>query len=352
MTAPGELAIREFPLPELGPEDGLLRPELAGICGTDCKIFSGSIPAPLPLILGHEIVGVVVAAGRGMAERLQIGAGDRVVVETSVPCWSCRECWSGEYRFCARRRAYGINTPTSDPPGIWGALAERMYLAPGSIVHRVPDGMSATRALVATLLANGVEWLARLGGLRAGDTVAIQGCGPQGLAAVAIARQVAARRVVVTGLMRDAARLALARRLGADLVLQADVQDVREAVLDLTGGRGADVVLDVTGAPDSPALSTRLVRTRGTVVLAGLTGGRGSELMLDDVVNRQVRLQGAFVKGDAAFRSALVIADALGPDHPVDEIVSHVFPLDHTLAALNAACRDRAPDFVKAAVRI
>jgi alcohol dehydrogenase len=350
LTRPGTLEITEFGPPSLGHHDGLLRPEIAGICGTDCKIFAGEIPAPLPLILGHEIVGQIAEIGEQMAERLDVRRGDRVVVETSVPCWSCRDCWSGEYRFCLRRRAYGINVPTSQVPSLWGALAERMYLAPGSIVHRVPAGMDATRALVATLLANGVEWLTNLGGMRVGDTVVMQGCGPQGLAAVVIARRAGASHIVVTGLPRDEARLALARRLGADTVLDSQIQDVTSAVRDLTGGRGADVVLDVTGAAGSPALSVRLVRSRGTVVLAGLSGGRRSELPLDEVVNRQIRLQGAFVKGDAAFRAALDIADQLGPDHPVDDIVSHRFPLDDASGALKAACGERAPDFVKAAV--
>ena len=184
-----------------------------GICGTDCKIASGAISVPYPIILGHELVGVIAEAGASMAARMRVSVGDRVVVETSVPCWSCRQCWTGDYRFCRRRRAYGINTPIGQSPGLWGGLAEAMYLAPGSIVHRVPTAMTARRALVATLLANGIEWVQNLGGLRVGDSVIVQGSGPQGLAAVAVARLAGAARVVVTGLARDAGRLALARRL-------------------------------------------------------------------------------------------------------------------------------------------
>ncbi|MGH2456250.1 MAG: zinc-dependent alcohol dehydrogenase [Candidatus Limnocylindria bacterium] len=349
LDAPGEIRIRELPMPVPGPEDALLRPRLVGICGTDCKIYDGSIPVPYPLILGHEIVGEVTEMGAAAADRLGLERGDLVVAETSVPCWSCRQCRSGDYRFCSRRRAYGINTPITEPPGLWGGLAECMYLAPGSILHRVPAGMTPKRALVATLLANGIEWVQALGGLRAGDAVVIQGCGPQGLAAAVAARAAGASRVIMTGLGRDAARLQLAARLGVDTTLIADQEDVAAWVTNHTEG-GADVVLDVTGAPASPAVSVRMVRTRGTLVLAGLSGGRMSELRLDDVVNREIRIQGAFVKGEAAFRSALALAGQLGPDHPVDEIVSHVFPLGSLADAITAACTDRTPAFIKAAI--
>jgi alcohol dehydrogenase len=352
LDVPGVLALRELPLPSIGPHEALLRPELVGVCGTDCKILAGSIPVPYPLILGHEIVGVVTDLGSDAGERLGVAVGDRVVAETSVPCWSCRPCRSGDYRFCPRRRAYGINTPITEPPGLWGALAERMYVAPGSILHRVPAGMAPKRALMATLLANGLEWVQALGGLRVGDTVVIQGCGPQGLAALLGARQAGAARVIVTGLERDAARLELASRLGADLALTAEHGNLVERVMALTGGVGADLVLDVTGDSGSPVTSVTLVRTRGTLVLAGLSGGRSSELVLDDVVNREIRLQGAFVKGEGAFRSALALAERLPADHPIDEVVSHVFPLAQADKAIEAACGAPTPGFVKAAVSI
>jgi threonine dehydrogenase-like Zn-dependent dehydrogenase len=352
LTAPRQIELVDLPVPAVGADDGLLRPELVGICGTDCKLQSGVIPAPTPLILGHEIVGVIAEVGEIMAERLGVGPGDRVVVETSVPCWSCRECWSGEYRFCPRRRAYGINTSIATPPGLWGALAERMYLAPGAIVHRIPAAMTTTRALVSTLLANGVEWLQYLGGLRAGDRVVILGCGPQGLAAALIALHAGAGSVVVTGLHSDAARLNLARRLGVSLAMEADADDVPRTVLELTEGLGADLVLDVTGDPEGPARSIQLARTRGTVVLAGLSGRKPSSFVPDDVVNRQIRVQGAFVKGDRAFRAALTIAHGLGAQHAIDEIVSDLFPLERAADAISSACVSRDAHFVKAAVTI
>ena len=352
LEAPGLLRMRELPVPRGATDAAVLRPELVGICGTDCKIYSGAMTVPYPIILGHEIVGVLSEVGQVAEERTGVRAGDRVVAETSVPCWSCRHCRSGDYRFCRRRRAYGINTPITEPPGLWGGLAEAMHIAPGSILHRVPPEMSSRRALISTLLANGVEWVQNLGGLRVGDTIVIQGCGPQGLAAVVAAREAGASMVVVTGLERDAARLALAARLGAEVTIVADRDEVLERVMGLTDGDGADVVLDVTGAPQSPATSAGLARIRGTLVLAGLSGGRASELWLDDVVNREIRIQGAFVKGESAFRAALALAARLPAGHAVDEIVSHVFPLAAADEAIAAACTDRQPGFIKAAIAI
>ena len=120
----------DLPLPAVTADDGVLRPELVGICGTDCKIASGAISVPYPIILGHELVGVIAEVGTSMAERMRVSVGDRVIVETSVPCWSCRQCWTGDYRFCRRRHAYGINTPIGQSPGLWVGSLKRCTSPP------------------------------------------------------------------------------------------------------------------------------------------------------------------------------------------------------------------------------
>jgi threonine dehydrogenase-like Zn-dependent dehydrogenase len=185
-----------------------------------------------------------------------------------------------------------------------------------------------------------------------GDTVVIQGCGPQGLAATVIARLSGAGRVLVTGLARDSARLELARALGATEVVVADQEDVAGRVREATGGRMADVVLDVSGSAAATAVSVELVRTLGTVVLAGLAGKDAvAPIRVDQLVWNEIRVQGVYVKGEAAYAKALELIEAQDGRYPIDRIVSHVFPLARSEEAIRAAA-GQLPDrtFVKAAI--
>lgn len=352
LASPEQLELRRFPVPAIGPDEALLRVELAGVCGTDWKYFSGKLTTPYPIILGHEILGEVAEIGSAAAERHQVRRGDRVLVEGSVPCWSCGRCRSGEYRFCQRKRGYGTRTPTTVEPHLWGAMAEYMYLAPGSILHRVPHGVAPGTAIAGALLANGIEWLRDRGNVTIGDTVVIQGCGPQGLAATVIARLSGAGRVLVTGLARDSARLELARALGATEVVVADREDVAERVRQATGGRMADVVLDVSGSAAATAVSVGLVRPLGTVVLAGLAGKDAvAPIRVDQLVWNEIRLQGVYVKGEAAYAKALELIETHDGEYPIDRIVSHVFPLARSEEAIRAAAGQFPdPTFVKAAI--
>lgn len=352
LEAPETLVIREFPLPTIGPEDGLLRIEMAGVCGTDWKYFSGKLANAIPLILGHEILGRVAEIGETAAAKWGVRVGDRVLVEGSVPCWSCRRCRSGEYRFCQRKNGYGLNTSSTTPPHLWGAMAEYMYLAPGSILHRITPDVPAGTAIAAALLANGIEWLRDRGGVTLGDDVVIQGCGPQGLAATVIAREVGARRIIVTGLARDTARLELAGRLGATDTICVDREDTEGRVREITGGRMADVCLDVAGSALATPVSIKLVRTLGTVVLAGLAGKDAiAQMPMDHIVWNEIRIQGVYVKGEAAYAKAIDFIETRAAHYPVNEIVSHTFPLERAEDAIRAAAGQNVPaGFVKAAI--
>jgi alcohol dehydrogenase len=350
LEGPKTLRMRTLPLPSIGPDEALLRVEMAGVCGTDVKYFGGTLPLPYPVILGHEILGSIAAIGERAAARYQAGEGDRVLVEGSVPCWSCGRCRSGEYRFCRHKRTYGSRTSIAEAPGLWGALAEYMYLAPGSILHRIPRDVAPQSAISAALLANGVEWLVQKGGASLGDRVVIQGSGPQGLAAVAVAAEIGARQIIVTGLATDATRLALARELGAHHTIVADESDARSEVTRLTDGDLADVVLDVTGSTAAVATSMDMVRTLGTVVVAGLAGKDARvSFDIDRLVWNEIRLQGVYVKGEAAYAKALELIDRAGSRLPIERIVSHLYPLEEAESAILAA-GSGGEGFVKAAV--
>jgi alcohol dehydrogenase len=352
LEAPEQMALREYPLPDLGPDDALLRIEMVGVCGTDWKYFSGKLRVPYPIILGHEILGRIAAIGDRAADRYRVGIGDRVLVEGSVPCWSCGRCRSGEYRFCERRQGYGTRTPATKPPYLWGAMSEYLFLAPGSIVHQISPDVPAGTAVAAALVANGIEWLRDRGNVTLGDDVVIQGCGPQGLAATIVARESGARRIIVTGLARDTARLDLARRMGATHTIVADQEDVEEQVREITAGRMADVCLDVSGSTSAPPISVRVVRALGTVVLGGLAGKDAvTPMLLDQIVWNEIRLQGVYVKGERAYSKAIDFIETRAAEYPVHEIVSHTWPLEEAEQAIRAAAGQRQPPgFVKAAI--
>jgi threonine dehydrogenase-like Zn-dependent dehydrogenase len=265
-------------MPEI-PEDGaLLKMEVAGICGTDVKMYAHPV-IQAPVIMGHENVGTIVHAGRGFVERQGLGEGDRVFVEHYVACYRCEWCRLGEYRHCeatdwrtnpdARRYGY---TSCEHPYHLWGGFSQYMYLPWNCVIHKVPDAVTQEEAGVITPLSNGVEWALNDAGVGFMSTVLIQGPGQQGLSQVVACRQAGAALIIVTGTGRDNARLELAKQLGADHTVDVDSEDPLAAVRELTAGKGVDVVLDCTaGAGTAPVLLgiDALKRRAGTLLVQG-----------------------------------------------------------------------------------
>ena len=350
LTGPDAFELRDLPWPELRPDNAIIRVELCGSCGTDVKYARGRLPAPWPMILGHEIVGRVEAIGAEAAARHGVAEGQRVIVESSIPCWSCEACRSGAYRMCPTKGGYGTRSGLATGSGLWGGLAEVVELAPGSIVHSIPDTVSPEAALGIELLGNGYQWLIRKGGLQPGQRVLIQGCGPQGLCAALVARRLGAREVVVTGLATDGARLAFAAEAGARTVV-VDPGAGPEAQLDAIGGE-FDVVLDVSADPRAVATAPNHVRRQGTMVLASILGsGVAVPFRTDDLAYREIRVQGVLSKDEQALLAARALVEADDELHRrLERLITHVFPLEHAAAAIHARGAGLA-GFVKAAVR-
>jgi alcohol dehydrogenase len=350
LTGPNAFELRDLPPPPAREDNAIVRVELCGNCGTDVKYAAGKLAAPIPMILGHEIVGRVEHIGEVAARRHGVAAGDRVIVESSIPCWSCPACRSGAYRMCPTKGGYGTRSGLADGSGLWGGLAELVEVAPGSIVHGLPEVISPKAAIGMELLANGYQWLIRKGGLQPGQRVLIQGCGPQGLAAMLIARRLGAIDITMTGLASDEARLALAASAGIRTVV---VDPVADAAVQLaaTGG-GFDVVLDVTGDPRAVATAADQLRPQGTLVLASIVG-RGVQVPFrtDDLAYREIRVQGVLSKDEHAVLAARTLVEG-DPDLRafLERFITHVFPLEDGAAAIDARAAG-LPGFVKAAVR-
>lgn len=274
VTLPDRSAeLRTFSLSSCGDDDGWLRVEASGICGTDVSLAAKGVDAPL--ILGHHVVGQVEAVGEHAATRWKLGAGDWVAVEEYLPCWSCARCRAGLYRLCPDTDLWrggqrvGL-VPVDESPALWGGNAQYLYLPPNAVVHRLPAEVPRDLAVWTLPLANAIDWVRRVGGAVAGENVVLLGPGHHGLAAVAAAKEAMAGRVVVGGTARDGSRLRLAEKLGA-ATFDASAPDAVERVCDLTAGGMADLVVDTVGAgPETLELATRLLAPTGRLVVAGI----------------------------------------------------------------------------------
>jgi threonine dehydrogenase-like Zn-dependent dehydrogenase len=277
-TAPSTTELREFPMPDIPSDGALLKVEVAGICGTDVKMYAKP-PFREPVIMGHENIGVIVKAGKDFITRKGFAEGDRVFVEHYVGCFRCEWCHRGEYRHCENTdwrtnpdaRRYGYTTSDNEYH-LWGGFAQYMYLPWNSVLHKVPDNVPAELAGIATPLSNGIEWALIDGGVAYNSTVLIQGPGQQGLSQAVACKQAGASLVIVTGTSRDSARLDLAKTLGADVVIDVQAEDPLERIREVTAGRGVDVVLDCTaGAGTTPVLLgiDALKRRAGTLLIQG-----------------------------------------------------------------------------------
>jgi alcohol dehydrogenase len=310
LRSPRRLERVMLPLPETGDDDGVLRIEACGLCGTDHEQYSGHLRAGFGFIPGHEVVGVVERAGRTALGRWGVSLGDRVAVEVFMSCRECPACVAGTYRRCERHGLadmYGF-VDVAKPPGLWGGYATHLYLAPDALVLKVPEGLDPVIATLFNPVGAGVRWAAEVPGTGPGDVVAVLGPGIRGLSACAAATSAGADFVLVTGVgPRDLPRLSLAAQFGADLAVDVSVEDPVRALRTATG-RLADVVVDVTAnAPAAPGTALRLVRPGGTVVLAGTRGGSSEWPGFDPdlVVYKEVRLLGALGVDARSYGEAL-----------------------------------------------
>jgi alcohol dehydrogenase len=310
LHAPRDLRARDFPLPEIGDDDGLLRVEACGLCGTDHEQYTGELFPGYAFIPGHESVGVLEQLGATAARRWGVRAGQRVAVEVFLACRACDACRAGDHRRCERHGLADMvgNVPVEREPALRGGYAQYQYLPPDSVVLPLPEDLTPALATLFNPVGAGIRWAVAVPRTRAGDRVAVLGPGVRGLSACAAAKDAGASFVMVTGRgPRDAARLDAARHFGADLAVDVATTDPVLAFRDATGGALADVIVDVTAkAPAALAQSVRLARSGGTIVLAGTRGTDATPgFHPDHVVYKELHIVGALGVDTASSRAAI-----------------------------------------------
>ena len=332
--APQDVRLEDVPEPSAGPGELVVRVRNCSVCGTDAKIWrSGHPDLRPPRVLGHEIAGEVAEVGEGAGGW---AVGDRVQVIAAIPDGSCHECRRGWASVCPNQERIGYQYD--------GGFAELLRV-PAKVlavdgVNRVPDGLSFAEASVAEPLScviNGQE----LAGVGEGQTVVVVGAGPIGCLHVRLARARGAARVLLVELNRQ--RLELAAGLVApDEAIGAEGADTVAAVRQLTGGRGADVIIVAAGSGQAQEDALRMAARRGTVsFFGGLPKDRPTITCDANIVHyREVGIVGA--TGSSPAHNPRALALIASGEVPVADLITHRLPLERTIEAIQTVTRGEA----------
>jgi threonine dehydrogenase-like Zn-dependent dehydrogenase len=314
LLGPGSLVLEDRPVPEPGPGEALVRVLYAGICGTDLAIHSGDYRVPLPIVLGHEFSGEVIAWG-APGNR----PGQLVTAEINNSCLSygrgdsCPACRAGIPTHCTLRTTLGIDRYD-------GAFQQYVKIPSGNL-HPLPDGLEPRLGVFVEPLAAALQTF-ELTPIGRDDTVVVLGAGRLGLLVIGVARTRGARVLAVSLRPEELTR---ARAFGADETFVAGAPGLAEEVRARTQGLGAAVVVEATGSPEGLRTALSLVAPRGTIALKSTPGTSVDGLDATKIAVDEVRIQGSrcgpFAKAIDLVRSkALPVADLIGSVHPLSRI--------------------------------
>ena len=333
VIAPGKGApvrIETVVVPDPGPGEAVVRVQACGVCHTDLHYREGGINDDFPFLLGHEAAGIVETVGEGVTE---VAPGDFVILNWRAVCGQCRACRRGRPQYCfnthnaEQKMTLEDGTELSPALGI-GAFAEKTLVAAGQCTKVDPAASPAAAGLLGCGVMAGLGAAVNTGNVSRGDTVAVIGCGGVGNAAVMGARLAGASRIIAVDI--DDSKLATALRLGATHSVNSRTSDAVEAVRELTGGNGADVVIEAVGRPETYKQAFYARDLAGTVVLVGVpTPEMTLELPLLDVFGRGGALKSSWYGDCLPSRDFPMLIDLyLQGRLDLDAFVSETIPLD------------------------
>ncbi|MFA6508367.1 MAG: alcohol dehydrogenase catalytic domain-containing protein [Treponemataceae bacterium] len=345
----GELKLQDVPVPKIGqtryaPHDVLVEVEYCGICGSDIHKFLADEKekatvkhVPAPVVSGHEIVSIVREVGK---EVTRVKPGDRVVHEIVTNyCGHCPACREGRYNICntlkpMEGRAHFMTG---------GGFAE-YTMWPEWQLHKIPPNVSSKAAVLMEPTAGSIHSIITRMGVKAGESVAILGPGARGLLMLQVCKAIGAGPILMSGVTRDEKyRLLMAKKLGADVIVNVEKEDLRQKVSEMTGGIGVDVVLENTGAVEPIAESLDIVRKGGRVMWAGggIKGGIIAPVDTHKIIVKEIDIRGEISQIPYDWHTAVFFASTGRVE--LESLVTHEFPLEKwhegfTLAASSHDC--------------
>ncbi|HDJ89726.1 MAG TPA: alcohol dehydrogenase [Thermoprotei archaeon] len=288
------IKVKDIDIPKPGIGEVIVKVGFCGICGTDIHIFDGEFPVKFPVIPGHEFSGEVVEIGRGVEG---INIGDRVAVNPNIYCKKCFYCKNGMIHFCKNWKAIGIHRP--------GAYSE--YVAvPEENIHLIPSKLSLEEAAFAEPVACCLHGMDKLN-IRYGDTVVIFGLGPIGLIHLQLAVNSGASKIIGVDLIET--RIKMAEKLGADLVLNASKENVMKIILEETGGRGVDKIIEATGNPKVFKQAVDLLDYGGKILVFGVSPvGKTIDIEPFKIYRKELNIVGSFTNPFTTQRAIKILA--------------------------------------------
>ena len=343
LFGPRDIRVVDRPVPQPGPDEVLVRVAMCGMCGTDLKIFDGHFPLTPPFgdyTPGHEWTGTVAATGSRVDE---FAPGDAVCIEAHRGCGRCDNCLVGKYTACLnygdRAKGHRATGMTAD-----GGFAEYAIHHVGSL-YRLPPSLSFEDGVLITTAGTGLYGLDVAGGYVAGLDVAVFGPGPVGLTTVQVLKALGASQVILVGTRPS--RLELGLRLGADHVVNARETDPVRAVLGLTGGAGADMTVECSGALEAPQQCATVTKRGGKMVVVAFYPDKVT-LDLSAIVRNDISIHTS--RGEGGNNVKRAVALAVQGKIRGAEMVTHHFPLKDIAEALRVV-RDRDGDPVKVVIQ-
>lgn len=322
--APGydQMEFIDLAVPEATDDKVLIKVAYTGICGSDIHTFKGEYKNPTtPVVLGHEFSGQVVAVGDKVQK---VKLGDRVTSETTFTvCNECDYCKEKQYNLCPHRK--GIGTQQN------GSMANYV-LAREESIHLLPDGLSYEGAAMSEPLACCVHAMYQKSRLELQDKIIIMGPGPIGLFLLQIAKEIGAF-VIMTGITKDAHRLELAKKMGADVIVDTMQEDLAKVVEEVTDGYGVDKVYDASGALPAVNASLPLMRKQGIFVQVGLFRDKMNELDLETIIQREIEYVGSRSQNPYDWPIAIHLL-AKGAIN-IDEMITKKYPLEEWRTAFD-----------------
>ncbi len=313
---PGHMALTDRPVPQLNERDNVrIRVHACAVCGMDHRIYHGSYPCTPPFILGHELVGTVEQVLEGVSG---VRTGDRVTIQPHLySCGVCALCKSGLPQFCKDKRTVGIDRD--------GAMTD-LVAVPASCIHQVPEEIPHSLACIlepfSMIYGNLVPAVRR----EQAKTLVITGAGQVAMLALAAAKSAGCRRVVISGITRDRDfRFPVARNLGADETIDSLTASLPDRIMELTGGAGADIVLDASGSEQAIFQAAQTVKKGGLILAMGMTRAETIPVPWDMLLKKAVRLR-FFMQSSYAYMEEAIQAFAR-PYRDLSPLITREMPL-------------------------